>query len=72
MTRTQKRLETKPGTKTTEFWSSMAVNAAMLLNLAGVWNFVPNRYSVIVIGIVQGLYSLSRGQAKQGVAPEDS
>ena len=63
-------METKPGHKTTEFWVMLAVNVINLLNIANVWNFVPNKYSALVMTAVTGLYSLSRGWAKSGVKPD--
>lgn len=57
-------METKPGVYTTEFWTSLIANLINLANLAGVWNFVPNKYSVLALAIIQGLYAASRGMAK--------
>lgn len=60
----------KPGVITTEFWTTQAVNLVALLNAAGVWNLMPKQYSVAVMGIVTGLYSLSRGWAKSSGKPQ--
>lgn len=60
-------METKPGTKTTEFWTMIVVNIINLLNMMNVWNFVPNRYSAVLMAGVTGLYTLSRGWAKSGI-----
>jgi hypothetical protein len=60
-------METKPGPKTTEFWVTIFTNAVSVVNLFGWWNYVPNKYSLIILGIVNAAYSVSRGQAKQGV-----
>lgn len=61
-------METKPGYLTTEFWITMLGNLGGLLNLVGAWNFVPNTWIVGALAVINGLYAVSRGQAKQGVA----
>jgi len=60
-------METKPGVKTTEFWVMVVTNIMAVLNMTSIWDYVPNKYSVLLIGVVNGLYALSRGQAKSGV-----
>jgi hypothetical protein len=60
--------ESKPGVRTTEFWVAMAAGLVQMVNLVGIWDFVPNKYSTIILGVIAGLYALSRGIAKQGVA----
>lgn len=60
-------MESKPGYLTTEFWITLFSNLGGLLNLLGAWNFVPNKWVVIAMAVINGLYAVSRGQAKQGV-----
>jgi hypothetical protein len=71
-------METKPGTKTTEFWSMIAVVVLPWLATLGdntdVVNLVPERYRYllpVVAGLsnalVVGLYGVGRGKAKSGV-----
>lgn len=60
-------METKPGYLTTEFWVTMFGNLSGLLNLVGAWDFVPNKWIVIALAVLNGLYAVSRGQAKQGI-----
>lgn len=59
--------ETKPGILTTEFFVTLFTNVISLLNLTGAWNYVPNKYTVILMAIVNAAYAVARGQAKQGV-----
>jgi hypothetical protein len=61
--------ETKPGVYTTEFWISLFTAGASAVDLLGLANFVPDKYSAIVLAIVTAAYSVSRGQAKSGVKP---
>jgi len=61
-------IETKPAFYTTEFWTTLFVNVINLINLTGLWNFVPNKYSVLAMAIVQGLYTASRGIAKNATS----
>ena len=60
-------METKPGVRTTEFWLTLVVQLLQVLNIAGAWNFAPNKYSVIVSGVTAALYAVARGLAKAGV-----
>jgi hypothetical protein len=62
--------ETKPGVFTTEFWITLAINVVMVLDLLGTgWmSSLPDRYEAIALAVVNGLYFLSRGLAKQGQA----
>lgn len=59
--------ETKPGYKTTEFYLTLVANIGAILDLTNAWQFVPHRWAVIGLAIVNGLYSVGRGQAKQGI-----
>lgn len=61
------KLETKPALYTTEFWLTMFGNLGGLLDVFNVWNFVPNTWVVIGLALINGLYAVSRGQAKGGV-----
>jgi hypothetical protein len=61
-------METKPALKTTEFWIHAGLQIFFLLNTLNVWNYVPNKYSAIVQAVMVAGYSISRGQAKAGVA----
>lgn len=63
-----KPVETKPGTKTTEFWQSIIVGAIALLVMAfGMWKGSDGvvGFGSILMGMSQGAYSVSRGLAKQ-------
>jgi hypothetical protein len=62
-------METKPGTKTTEFWVMVYVQVMSLLNLVGIWDYVPNKYSAGLMGAVTFGYAVARGIAKTGVKP---
>lgn len=60
-------METKPGPKTTEFWTMLFTNVLALIQVvAGPVNIHDSRLA-IPWAIVNGLYIFSRGQAKQGV-----
>ncbi len=54
----------KPGIRTTEFWMHGILQVLLLLNTLGVWNYMPQRYTVLVQGILGAAYALSRGLAK--------
>ena len=54
----------KPGHRTTEFWMQVVLQIILLLNTMNVWNYMPQRYTVIVQGILGAAYALSRGVAK--------
>lgn len=55
---------TKPGYKTTEFWLTIAVNVAGIL--ATVADVVDVKTAAILLAVSNGLYAISRGQAKKG------
>lgn len=56
----------KSGWKTTEFWGSLAVGAAVVISsLEGA---LPPKYAALAGTLVAGLYSLSRGLAKLNAA----
>ena len=54
----------KPGIRTTEFWMNVVLQIILLLNTMNVWNYMPQRYTVIVQGILGAAYAFSRGIAK--------
>lgn len=60
-------MESKPGYLTTEFWVTIFTNVISLANLAGIWDYMPNKWSTVVLAIVNAAYAVARGQAKQGV-----
>lgn len=61
-------METKPGTKTTEFWTTLFVNALGIIQmLTGPVNITDSKIAT-VLAVVNGAYVASRGLAKQGVA----
>jgi hypothetical protein len=62
-------METKPGQHTTEFWVMIYVQVMQFLNLVGIWDFVPNKYSTWIMGGVTFGYAVARGIAKSGVKP---
>lgn len=60
-------MESKPGVTTSEFWTTIFVNALGIVQLlAGPVDVSDNKVAV-VLGIVNGAYAASRGLAKQGV-----
>jgi hypothetical protein len=63
-------METKPGYLTTEFWISLFTGGYMFLNTTGVLNQIPDKYSGLFLAIIGGAYTVSRGQAKNGVKPD--
>ncbi len=54
----------KPGILTTEFWMNVVLQIILLLNTMGVWDYMPQKYTVIVQGILGAAYAGSRGLAK--------
>jgi hypothetical protein len=62
-------METKPSTKTSEFWTMVFSNALGLVQvIAGPVNVSDSKVAT-VLAIVNGAYLASRGLAKQGVKP---
>lgn len=61
-------METKPGVKTTEFWFSIVSGLFMAANATNVLDYIPNGWGAIGLAFITALYSVARGQAKQGVA----
>jgi hypothetical protein len=60
-------METRPGVKTTEFWTTLGLNVLGSVQLLFGPVDVQNKYVVIGMAIVSGVYNASRGLAKQGV-----
>jgi hypothetical protein len=54
------------GSKTTEFWLHGVLQVILLLNTINVWSYMPQKYTVIVQGILYVAYAGSRGAAKLG------
>jgi hypothetical protein len=54
----------KPGLLTTEFWMHGILQVLLLLNTLGVWDYMPQKYTVLVQGILGAAYAGSRGLAK--------
>jgi hypothetical protein len=63
----------KPGYRTTEFWITALTYLINLANLTGLWDFVSNWHSGIILMVATGTYKIARGLAKLGVlrAPND-
>lgn len=61
-------METRPGIHTTEFWLTVAGNAAVLITtIAGV---LPPEYAAIAVVVANALYAISRGIAKANIKPD--
>lgn len=58
-------MSVKPGYRTTEFWLTVIATLWQLLNLSGVWDFVPNSVSLGAAVTSIAAYILSRGIAKR-------
>lgn len=58
--------ETKPGVYTTEFWVTLFGALVTGADLFGVAELVPDTWAAIGLAVITGLYSVSRGVAKQG------
>jgi hypothetical protein len=63
-------METKPGYLTTEFWVSIFTGAYMFFNTTGVLDQIPDQWAGLFLAVIGGAYTVSRGQAKNGVKPE--
>lgn len=57
----------KPGHLTTEFWVTAATDVALLA--AALSSALPAKWAAICAAVANVAYALSRGLAKQGVAP---
>jgi hypothetical protein len=58
--------ESKNGLKTTEFWLGIA--GLVAVNLNGVVMTLPDKWQAVGSAVIVGLYAISRGVAKSGVA----
>lgn len=56
----------KPGYKTTEFWVTSLTSIAALV--AALSSHLNPRYAAVGAAVSEGLYALSRGLTKHGVA----
>lgn len=64
-------LETRPGPKTTEFWYTLASNVLGIFQMAVGPVNVEDNVVVIALAIINALYAVGRGLAKQNIpAPE--
>lgn len=72
-------METKPGTRTTEFYMTLLTIVlpwlVTIADNADVVNVVPERYryllpvvAAVATALSSGLYAVGRGKAKQGIA----
>jgi hypothetical protein len=59
-------MRAKPGYLTSEFWLTVAVNAAALIS--AIQSYLPPRWSLVAGSLVTGLYAISRGWAKTNPA----
>ena len=57
-------MDPKAGVKTTEFWMHLVLQILLLLNTLGVWDYMPQKYTVLVQGILGAAYAGARGLAK--------
>lgn len=55
----------KPGYRTSEFWLTVITTAWQLLNLSGIWDFVPDSVSLGAATASVTAYTVSRGLAKR-------
>ena len=67
----EKKMETKPGPQTTEFWITLLTNLLGVAQLVGLDPYQlgnsSNKYVVGSLALLNGLYAVGRGKAKQGV-----
>lgn len=56
--------ERKPGIYTTEFWTTVAGTAYMVLNTTGVLDQVSPHTAAVIGAALVGAYNVSRGVAK--------
>lgn len=61
-------METRPAFYTTEFWITIATNVGILA--AALTSNLSPRYAAIAAAVSVFGYSIARGLAKQGVAPD--
>jgi hypothetical protein len=56
----------KPGYRTTEFWVTVLTYVINLANFTGIWDFVSNWHSGVLMVVAGSAYKISRGLAKNG------
>jgi len=54
----------KPGIQTTEFWMHLILQIILLLNTVNIWDYMPQKYTVLIQGVLGAAYALARGLAK--------
>ncbi len=52
----------KPGYKTTEFWLTLALDAAIVVS--AIESVLPPKWAAVAGAVANGLYAVSRGKAK--------
>jgi hypothetical protein len=57
------------GIRTSEFWLHGILQVILLLNTIDVWSYMPQKYTVLVQGILGAAYAGSRGLAKVAAPP---
>ena len=60
--------ESKPGWLTTEFYITLFTSVFAFGDVVGLWDTLPDQWASVLWAIVGGLYAVSRGIAKNGVA----
>lgn len=66
-------MQTKPGFTTSEFWGKLAVQLLALLVLLGVLDIDAegmDQIAIVVAGVVESAYAISRGWTKAHVPPK--
>lgn len=59
--------ESKPGTRTTEFWLTLLFNLAAVIELVADPFGISDKWVLLASALVTALYNTSRGFAKSGV-----
>jgi hypothetical protein len=57
-------MDPKPGIRSSEFWMHLVLQIILMLNTINVWDYMPQKYTVLVQGILGAAYAGSRGLAK--------
>lgn len=61
-------LETKPGIYTTEFWTTTLAMILGVIKVSGLVDInLQDKWVVLAMAVIGGLYNVSRGIAKQSV-----
>lgn len=61
-------METRPGIKTTEFWVTVFIQVLAMIGAAS--GKISYDAALFTAGGTGGLYTLSRGHAKNGIKPD--